>query len=113
MKNILPLFLLSAVLLFHACKKDEDNRPGAADFDSQVANDFMDLSIKITKETAGFSPPVAARAYGYLGLALYESVVPGMPDYNSLQGSVNGLTAGTLTEAEEAEYHWGAVAQCR
>ena len=110
MKKILPLILLSAVLLFNACKKDEESRPGAADFDSQVAHDFIDLSIKLTKETAGFTPPVAARAYGYLGLTLYESVVPGMSNYNSLQGSVNGLTAGTLPEAETSEYHWGAVA---
>lgn len=102
--------LLAAALLFTACKKDEENRPGAAEFDSQVANDFMGLSIKLTKETAGFTPPVAARAYGYLGLTLYESVVPGMPQYNSLQGSVSGLTAGTLPEAETSEYHWGAVA---
>lgn len=110
MKNILPLLLLSAVLLFNACKKDEDTGPGAADFDAQVANDFMALSIKLTKETAGFTPPVAARTYGYLGLTLYEAVVPGMPDYNSLQGSLNGLPAGTLTQAESKEYHWGAVA---
>jgi len=57
----------------------------------QVAVDWLALQLKLTKETPGFSPPVAARAFGYAGVALYESVVGGMPSSRSLVGQLNGL----------------------
>ncbi len=31
---------------------------------------ITDLSLKLTKETAGFTPPLAAQMFGYVGLAL-------------------------------------------
>jgi hypothetical protein len=38
------------------------------------------------------SPVVASRAIGYAGVTLYESVVPGISDHQSLQGQLNGFT---------------------
>ena len=40
---------------------------------------------------AGFTPPSAARLYGYLGVAMYEAVVAGMDDRRSLAGQLNGM----------------------
>ena len=60
----------------------------AADYDAAVPIAYYQLSLDFTKHTAGFTPPVQARAFGYMGLALYESVVAGMPE------SVGGLSSG-------------------
>ena len=106
------LVLLVSVLLW-GCSKDEpvviDNP--ASNYDASIPTSYFDLSLKITKETPGFSPPVAARAFGYSGLALYESVVHGMPGYRSLAGSINGLQPGTLSSPAPGQaYHWDLVA---
>lgn len=81
----------------------------AKDFDSSVPNHYFDFSLKLVKETAGFTPPVASRAFGYMGLALYESVVPGIPGYISTEGTMYELTNVT-SASPGAEYHWPTVA---
>ena len=48
------------------------------DFDAAVPQAYYALSLEFSKRTAGFTPPVQARAYAYMGLALYESLVGGM-----------------------------------
>lgn len=59
--------------------------------DAQVATDWFDLYLHLVQTSPGFSPPVAARAFGYAGVTLYETVVPGFPGYQSLAGQLNGL----------------------
>jgi hypothetical protein len=53
------------------------------------------------------NPPEAARIYGYMGVTLYESVVPGWPENRSLSGQLNGL--GVLPAPENAPYDWLTV----
>ena len=80
-----------------------------AAYPSDVARAYFALSLELTRTTPGFSPPVASRAFGYLGVALYEAVVPGMPSHRTLAGILNGLS--NLPQPEDgATYHWGAVA---
>lgn len=107
---IVPVLFLS--LFVFSCKKDDDDNSKSYtdDYSAEVATEWMALLLKLTKEGPGFTPPVAARAFGYAGLTLYESVRPGMPGYKSMAGKVNGFTAGMLPEAEDKPYHWGAVA---
>jgi membrane-associated phospholipid phosphatase len=62
-----------------------------ADFDAAVPTAWFDLAGRLVRDTPGFSPPVAARAFGYAGVALYEAIVPGARDYRSLQGVLPGL----------------------
>ncbi len=38
-----------------------------------------------------FSPPVASRIYAYPSIAAYEALVPGYPDYQSLEGQLTDL----------------------
>lgn len=83
--------------------------PNASDFSSTLARDWSALHLSLIRRTWGFSPPVASRALGYLGVALYEAVVPGMPDYQSLAGQLNGLDALPQPVAGQ-DYHWGAAA---
>ncbi len=80
----------------------------AADYDAGVPLAYYQLSLRFSKQTAGFTPPVQARAFGYMGLALYESVVGGMPDNRSVAGQLNGV--GTLPQANGIPYNWALVA---
>ncbi len=77
--------------------------------DVRVATRWFGLAARLVQESPGFSPPVAARALGYLGVTLYEAVRPGMADYRSLAGQLNGLTALPKPVAGKT-YHWPTVA---
>lgn len=83
--------------------------PLAADYSADVARAWFDLQLAVVTRTWGFSPPVAARAYGYTGVTLYEAVVPGMPGYQSLAHQLNDLN-DLPQPAPGQTYHWGAVA---
>jgi hypothetical protein len=83
-------------------------RPASA-FSAGVATEWFQLGLLITQQTPGFSPPVAARALGYLGLTLYESVVPGMPQNISLGGQLNELESLPWAQPDEV-LHWPSVA---
>jgi hypothetical protein len=77
-------------------------------FDAAVPIAYYNLSLAFAKQTAGFTPPVQARAYGYMGLALYEAVVRGIPDHRSVASQLNGI--GALPEANGMPYNWALVA---
>jgi hypothetical protein len=79
------------------------------DFDAAVATAWFDRSLDLVRQTAGFSPPVASRAYAYLGLALYEALVPGMGGYRSLAGLRTELDPVPQAGRSTA-YHWPSVA---
>jgi hypothetical protein len=83
-------------------------RPLVRDFGTDVPIAYYNLSLQFTKQTAGFTPPVQARAYAYMGLALYEALVAGMPDNRSVARQLNGI--GALPEAKGIPYQWPLVA---
>ena len=59
--------------------------------DADVATRWFELALDLVKEIPGFTPPVASRAFAYLGVTLYESVAPGMDGYASLAGATQRL----------------------
>jgi hypothetical protein len=79
-----------------------------AGYGAGIATVWFRLILQLVQQTPGFSPPVASRAFGYLGVALYEALVPGMPGSRSLAGQLNDLTA--LPPPHDAAYHWPSVA---
>lgn len=78
----------------------------AASDDAAVALAWLRLSFDLTREE-GLTPPVAARAYAYVGVTLWEAVAPGVPDGRSLAGQLNGLAA---LPAPGQALHWPTVA---
>lgn len=58
----------------------------------QVCMRWADLTLYLTKNTPANSPTYASRALGYIGLTMYESVVHGFPEYNSVAPHLNGLS---------------------
>ena len=78
-------------------------------YSAQVANHYFGFSLKLIRETPGFTPPVASRALGFSGLTLYEAMVPGMPSRLSTEGTLLGLTSVTHA-SPTAIFHWPTVA---
>ncbi|HEY5409028.1 MAG TPA: vanadium-dependent haloperoxidase [Ginsengibacter sp.] len=59
---------------------------------ANVPAQWYALAIKLGRTTPGQNiGPINARAFGYIGLALYESVVPGLARYQSIEHQLNGL----------------------
>ena len=79
----------------------------ATEEDSDVARQWFDLLYEAVR-AQGFAPPVAARTFGYTGIALYEAVVPGTPGRVSLGGQLAGLP--TLTTPGSGAHHWPSAA---
>jgi hypothetical protein len=82
--------------------------PAASAYGAEVPVAWFDLALELVRTTPGFSPPVASRAFGYAGVALYEAVVPGMPEGRSLAGRLNELTR--VPPPADRAYHWPTVA---
>jgi hypothetical protein len=80
---------------------------GPQESDAAVATAWFDLVSTLVRTTPGFSPPVASRAFGYAGITLYESVVPGSPDYRSLDRVLPGFDS---VPGGSRQLHWEAVA---
>jgi hypothetical protein len=81
---------------------------GASAYGADVPTAWFDLALKLVRMTPGFSPPVASRAFGYAGVALYEAVAPGVSRRGSFAGVLSGLTRSPGS-ADNA-YHWPTVA---
>lgn len=78
-------------------------------FPSIVATKWMGLEIHIMQSTAGIPNVAFVRPMAYSGIALYESVVNGMAQYQSLGGQLNGLS-GLPQTGNGLGYHWGEAA---
>jgi len=59
---------------------------------ARVIGAWYKLILALVRHTPTMSPPVASRAMGYIGVALYETVASGAAGMTSLAGQVNGLT---------------------
>ena len=79
-----------------------------ADHPADVALEWFQLALDLIQETAGFTPPVAARAFGYMGVTLYETLSAGIPDRPSLDGRLNDYTNPPVFLTQAA--HWPAAA---
>jgi membrane-associated phospholipid phosphatase len=114
MQDLFRKLILSAgslIMLIAGCRKEKsllyDHQPrlstnarptvatkegnGLLKFDSYVAQSWYNLMLKLIKETPGHTPPIAARSFGYAGVALYESLLGDMPQHHSLSGQLQGL----------------------
>ena len=77
--------------------------------DAAVATEWFALVLDLVKDSPGFTPPVASRAFGYMGVTLYEAVAPGLDGYQSLASQLNGLGVMPTPEPSQS-YHWPSVA---
>ncbi|HEX6846065.1 MAG TPA: vanadium-dependent haloperoxidase [Chitinophagaceae bacterium] len=80
-------------------------------FSSESAQKWLAMQLRILRQPPGSNPYglFSIRNFTYCGIALYESVVPGMPSYQSLYGQLTGMPEMPATEPGRA-YHWPTVA---
>ena len=80
-------------------------------FSSDVVIGWINMQLQMNKLPlpAGTAGQANDRCQAYCGIALYESVVPGMPAYQSLTGQLTEFPEMPSTEPGKA-YHWAASA---
>jgi len=120
------LFTCISLFIFSACQKHIDH-PQRQEENTAVANNhghlkqtntyssdvilkWINLNNRLLLTTARVAPGVKVnREFAYTGIALYESVVPGMPAYQSLSSQLNQMPQMPIVEPGSA-YHWPACA---
>lgn len=78
--------VMLALALPAAADDSEDARTRAA------IDGWYALVIELVRHTATYSPPVAARSFGYLGVTAWEATAATDPALQSLAGQLNALT---------------------
>lgn len=71
---------------------------GARPAPRKIIETWYQLAFDLVRHTPTYTPPVASRAFGYIGVALYEAARRTEPGLVSLAGQLNGLTEGPQTE---------------
>ncbi|MDC6365891.1 MULTISPECIES: vanadium-dependent haloperoxidase [Flavobacteriaceae] len=73
--------------------------------ETEAAIKWAEMTNYITQFTPSNSPTFASRAYAYIALTMYESVVHGSPEYNSMAGQLNDLEK-LPKPTPNKEYSW-------
>lgn len=113
------LALLSLIFFVLSCKKGDqqpdDPSPKADTYSSEVVLKWLDMKSRLIQQGGnqlqrpGFTDQYQDRYFAYTGISLYESVVPGMPEYQSLSGQLTDMPQMPPTEPGKT-YHWPASA---
>jgi hypothetical protein len=118
------LIISTSILIFSGCQKqidqprnqdqlnavtraqDHGHLKQTKEYSSDVVFKWMNMQLRLMQTSSPFigGLPVS-RVSGYTGIALYESVVPGMPAYQSLSGQLNQFPQMPKTEPGFA-YYW-------
>ena len=91
--------------------KEHGHLKQTKEFSSDVVVSWINMQLQMLKlpMPAGTAGQATDRCQAYCGIALYESVVNGMPAYQTLSGQLTALPEMPSTEPGKA-YHWGACA---
>ena len=70
----------------------------------EMLRDWYLLMNELVRHTATYSPPVASRSFGYLGVTVFEAAVGGSDKLVSLVGQLHGLdSVPQLCEAGDGQ----------
>lgn len=86
---VLAGLVVPAVAALPGLSLAEDQRPSPED----VISTWYRLIFELIRHTPTYSPPVASRAFAYLGITTYEALAQGKEPMVSLAGQLPGLTA--------------------
>ena len=112
----LILAVLFSALLEGGCSKPEFFRKhhraipaNPASYPSEVINKWMALQVRLMKNANDMPNEVFSRHFAYSGIAAWESVAPGIPDYAQWEKKWNGLNNLPHTHPDK-QYYWPASA---
>lgn len=106
--KLLCCSLVFATLLI-SCNQDQnveltfESKP-IADYEHIAISEWNDVLLAIEKNASGYRPGPSTRVFAYLGLSAYETAIPGMPQYNSLNGKWAGFNIPEIDQRKE--YCW-------
>ena len=108
------LLVTTASLVNLSCQKgsvlpDTGHLQQTKTYSSDVVKKWLGVQLPLLYSPAVSYGLNAGRYMAYCGVALYESVVPGMPAYQSLYGQLNEMPQMPQTEPGKA-YHWPTCA---
>ncbi|MBU1174275.1 MAG: vanadium-dependent haloperoxidase [Alphaproteobacteria bacterium] len=69
----------------------------------RVMDTWYKVTLELVRHTPTYSPPVASRAFAYLGVAAYESIAGGTDEMQTLAGQLRDLAPLPVREAD-ADY---------
>ncbi len=91
-KSLLIICLLTmGIVMINSCNKKTEEPIPVVEITADVPVRWVAMTLKIAEKTPGNSPTYASRSFGYLGLTMYETVVNGYPEYQSLAGQLSDL----------------------
>jgi hypothetical protein len=91
-----------------AANKGHGHLQQTKNFSSETLFRWMDFQLNIFRvNVASVGGPAGMRFIAYTGITAYESVVPGMPAYQSLSGQLTDMPAMPETQPGYA-YYWPA-----
>jgi hypothetical protein len=100
------LLVVATLSILSSCESDEDyiNPPAIEQVNEEPALQWADMTLYTLRFSAFNTPTYSSRSLGYMGLAMYESIVHADPQYKSLAGQLPGLELPT-PESNQS-YHW-------
>ena len=107
--KVLIICIIFCLVLIESCSKDPVNLENkmAEDYNPDFLLSYYNHLCTIVKTTPGFFPPQASRAYGYIGIAAYESIINGIDGGQSLQNQLNEFSSYKLPQPIDGEkYNW-------
>ena len=128
--NSFKLLMFIPVIIFFSCQKETDKIQSSQEeltivakskdnghlkqtktYAATVAQKWQDLQNRFLRTPTTTNPfgRHGHRWFAYSGIALYESVVGGMPGYQSLDDQLTDMPDMPTTEPGKA-YHWPTVA---
>lgn len=110
MKNLLRgIIAILAIVFLDSCTKTVEPAPNfpVASYDNSVMLEWNKLYLTIDRVAPGYRPGPSPRALGYLGYAVYEACIGGLPGYQSLSKKYPDLKLTKLDPNQE--YHWPSV----
>ncbi|HTE33010.1 MAG TPA: vanadium-dependent haloperoxidase [Chryseolinea sp.] len=109
MKHSFPKLwvVLTVVFIIYSCHHIDLPGAPAKKYSNEVALAWINLQQRMIKTTPGFGPGPAGRSFAYSGLAMYESIVPGMPSYQSFLLQIAPITSPPPFDRDK-KYFWPA-----
>jgi len=103
-------FVLTIFIFIVSCQKNNEDQKERISTRAEVAHAWIDQTLKLVKDSPGFSPPVTARTLGYLGIAMYEAGRFSNEGSLTLAGQIQGLTSTMIPQPIIGEtYNWNIV----